>query len=100
LRAALSSLNYFGAAILSFSFGTPISRAAQRVFCSALVGEGQQRGLLYDETTLSGGPSNLAETLRRARSSDLAAMRTACVEYAQTLDWNRIARQHAAMYQP
>ncbi len=88
-----------GAAILSFSFGTPIIAPRKGCFV-ALVGEGQQRGLLYDETTLSGGSGNLTETLRRARSSDLAAMRTACVEYAQTLDWNRIARQHAAMYQP
>lgn len=82
-----------GAAILSFSFGVPIIAPALGCFV-ALVGEDGQRGVLYNAQA----PQGLAEGLARARICDLAAMRQACIEYAQQLDWSGIAAQHAAMY--
>lgn len=88
-----------GAAILSFSFGAPIIAPRKGCFVD-LVGQDQQRGLLYDDVAPSGTLSGLAEALARARGSDLVAMRAACIQYAHTLDWEKIARQHAAMYQP
>lgn len=99
-----------GAAVLSFSFAVPI--IAPRIGCFAgLVGANAAsdatsgptapgviegvRGLLYK----TGDEAYLAEALQRARSCDLQAMRGACREYAQTLDWRAISAQHAAMYQ-
>ena len=83
-----------GAAILSFSFATPI--IAPRLGCFVeLAGPQQERGLLYDADAADG----LASALGRARQVDLAAMRRACAAYAHERDWRVIARQHAAMYQ-
>ena len=82
-----------GAAILSFSFGVPI--IAPRLGCFVqLVGDGE-RGLLYD----AGATDGLRDALRLARQSDLGKMSAACTKFTESLDWKRIARQHAAMYQ-
>jgi len=79
-----------GATMLSFSFGTPV--VAPRMGCfTYLVGQGEERGVFYE----AGG---LAGALRRARLSDLGAKRAACRDYVRSLDWETVARQHAAMY--
>ncbi len=82
-----------GAAILSFSFQTPI--IAPRLGCFVqLVGSNGERGILYDAQSSEG----LREALRQARKRDLKAMQEACVQYARQLDWFVLAQAHAAMY--
>jgi len=83
-----------GAGILAFSFGVPI--IAPRMGCFVeLVGDAGERGVLYDPAAEDG----LAVALHRARGCDLSAMRRACADYARRLDWESIARQHAAVYE-
>jgi beta-1,4-mannosyltransferase len=82
-----------GAAILAFSFQVPI--VAPRLGCFVeLAGEDGARGILYDPVS----PDGLLGALRQARHCDLAGMRAACAAYANRLNWNAIARCHAAMY--
>lgn len=82
-----------GAAILAFSFGLPILAPRRGCFVE-LVGEDGERGLLYDPEV----PDGLAGALREAQQRELRAMRRACLDYARQLDWQDIARQHAAAY--
>lgn len=82
-----------GAALLSFSFGTPI--VAPRLGCFVELVGANERGLLYEPDDAAG----LREALRRVRGRDLAGLRRACLAFAEELDWRTVARQHAAMYQ-
>ena len=82
-----------GAGLLSLSFRTPIIAPAFGCFVE-LVGK-DARGILYDPQD----PDALRGALRQARAVDLDAMRAACARFVAELDWNKIARQHAAMYQ-
>ncbi len=82
-----------GAGLLSLSFRAPIIAPALGCFLD-LVGK-NARGILYDPQDADA----LREALRQARLADLAAMRAACARFVEELDWNKIARQHAAMYQ-
>jgi len=82
-----------GAGLLSLSFRTPIIAPGFGCFVG-LVGKGA-RGILYDPQD----PDALRGALRRARSADLEAMRAACARFVAELEWSKIARQHAAMYQ-
>jgi len=82
-----------GAGLLSLSFRAPIIAPAVGCFLD-LVGK-NARGILYDPQDTDA----LREALRQARLADLGAMRAACARFVEELDWNKIARQHAAMYQ-
>ena len=82
-----------GAALLSFSFGVPA--VAPRLGCfSDLIGEREERGILYDPDLATG----LLDALRRCRQIDLTEKREACWRYVQDLNWEHIAARHAAMY--
>jgi beta-1,4-mannosyltransferase len=92
-----------GAAILAFSFGTPIIAPAIGCF-RELVGAAE-RGMLYADTSseglLAADPGlcqDLSTALERVRNADLEGMRRACRRYAADLDWRRVAEQHAAVY--
>jgi glycosyltransferase involved in cell wall biosynthesis len=80
-----------GAAVLAFSFGTPI--VAPRIGCFKLVADGG-RGILYAPED----DASLEQALREARQADLGAMREAVRRYAAALDWDVLAREHLAMY--
>jgi len=80
-----------GAAILALSFGVPV--VAPRMGCFlGLIGE--SRGILYDPDR----PGSLADALVQVGDADLAAFGRAGLEYARTLDWGPIGRQHASLY--
>ena len=81
-----------GAAILAYSFGTPVIAPAIGSFCE-LVEDGR-RGILYCPESDDG----LLRVLRAAREVSLAEMRRAVTERTRTLDWARLARQHIAAY--
>jgi beta-1,4-mannosyltransferase len=82
-----------GAAVLSFSFQVPI--IAPRLGCFvSLVGQENERGILYNAQA----PDGLCSALAQARQADLPAMIAACGAYAESLNWNDIARRHAATY--
>jgi len=81
-----------GAALLSFSFGVPVIAPRMGSFVQ-LVGD-RPCGILYQPDD----PDGLLGALAQAQRADLAAMRQACAELVSGLDWESIARQHAAMY--
>jgi beta-1,4-mannosyltransferase len=92
-----------GAAILAFSFGTPIIAPAMGCF-RELVGAAE-RGMLYGAGTGERSMASdaivcqdLGAALERMRDANLEDMRRACRRYAADLDWRRVAEQHAAVY--
>lgn len=82
-----------GSALLSFSFARPI--IAPRMGCFVQLLGDDERGILYDPET----PGGLARALCHAREADLMAMRASCGQFAERLNWDDIARQHAAIYE-
>ena len=97
LRAADCSVHPYqhattsGAALLAFSFGLPIIAPAIGPF-PALVD--QHRGLLYDPEQKDG----LLGALQAALRGEMAGMGEKAFTYADERRWDRIGRQHAAMY--
>ncbi len=97
LRAADCSVHPYqhattsGAALLAFSFGLPIIAPAMGPF-PALANH--QRGLLYDPERENG----LLEALQAALNGAMAGMGANALVYAGQRSWDRIGRQHAAMY--
>lgn len=81
-----------GAAILAFSFGTPIIAPSLGCFVE-LVDHGR-RGILYPPGDVSG----LRGALASARAADLGRMRSAVWEHVEALDWGTLAHRHIAMY--
>jgi glycosyltransferase involved in cell wall biosynthesis len=81
-----------GAAILSFSFGTPVVAPRLGSF-EGLVGD-RERGILYEPEKRD----SLRCALQRIREGDLEAMGQRCTRWAQEHDWTTIAHQHAEMY--
>ena len=82
-----------GAALLSFSFTVPI--IAPNVGCFVQLLGKNRRGIGYDPMV----PGSLNAALGTARDADLSGMKMACARYVEPLEWDIIARQHAAMYQ-
>lgn len=80
-----------GAALLAFSFGLPI--VAPNIGCFSGLVEGN-RGVLYNPDS----PHGLADALARAASLDRDAARRETLAYAESLGWDRLAREHLAAY--
>ena len=80
-----------GAAMLAFSFGTPVIAPALGSFVETV---GEERGVLYD--LLQEG--ELAKSLIQARSVDWSEAGKSALVYARALDWDRIAKQHLGVY--
>ncbi len=80
-----------GAALLAFSFGLPI--VAPRIGCFPSLVEGH-RGVLYEPDD----PRGLVDALRRAAALDRDAARRDTLAYAESLGWDRLARQHLDAY--
>ena len=81
-----------GAALLAFSFQTPI--IAPRLGCFRELLGADARGVGYDPADENG----LTRALAVARALDLPKAREACLAYIEPLSWLNIARQHAAVY--
>lgn len=80
-----------GAALLAFSFGLPV--VAPRMGCFVnLVGE--NRGVLYNPEAADG----LEQAMRQAAALDKEAVRRDVLDFAHSLDWDRLAPQHAEVY--
>lgn len=86
-RAILTS----GSAILALSFDRPVIAPSIGCLPETIPSEA---GLLYDAHT----PGALAETLRKAMSTNLAAMEHAARFRAEELEWRPIAARTAALY--
>ena len=80
-----------GAAMLAYSFGTPIIAPALGGFVKTAE---EGRGVLYDPLEEGG----LAQVLMQARSVDWSQAGESAVAYAKTLDWDWIAEQHLGVY--
>ena len=80
-----------GAAMLAFSFGTPVVAPALGSFSEVVGGE---RGILYDPLQKDG----LAQALIQARFVDWSRAGEAALAYARELDWDRIAARHLGVY--
>ena len=80
-----------GAAMLAFSFGTPIIAPALGGFVETAEAG---RGLLYDPLEEGG----LTQVLTQARFVDWSEAGEAAMAYAETLDWDWIAEQHLGVY--
>ncbi len=80
-----------GAAILALSFGCPIVAPDFEPFPPLAAGG---RGVLY----AADDPQGLVSALLAAAQLDRTAARTACLAFAQTLDWKMLAAQHLAAY--
>lgn len=79
-----------GAALLAFSFGTPIIAPAIGPFPDLISGSS---GVLFPP-----GEDALVQALRQARSLDLAAAAAACLDLAAARDWRRLGAEHAGVY--
>ena len=80
-----------GAALLAFSFGSPIIAPAIGPF-PELLGE-NERGLLFHP-----GDHDLGDVLARARELPLAEMGKAARDFAEARDWRTIGGQHVRVY--
>jgi len=80
-----------GAALLAFSFGSPIIAPAIGPF-PELIGE-DERGLLFHPEE-----HDLGEALARARELPLDEMGRAARAFAEARDWRTIGAQHARVY--
>ena len=80
-----------GAALLAFSFGSPIIAPAIGPF-PELIGA-NERGLLFHP-----GEHDLGDVLAQARDLPLAEMSRAARAFAEARDWRTLGAQHARVY--